>query len=613
MTTKPKAKKFRIRRSATQGGGADPVVAKEPAREAQAQSPAQAPAQAQAAGGQTRVVRPNPPARPEGMPERSVQPAQPAAQAPRPSQSQGAQTARPQNPADNPMQAMARQPMEDGFGSKPFPGAAAAEATGSAPEAEIAKIKQEGLTGRQLRMARRVAQKHGLAATSDYDAVRLLREAGVDPFQSANMLQLVAAEGASAGGNGAGGGDNVQLPQTVSPQPQNLPSTNVMDAADRARSIQDMQRDIAKRRRQRLVMLFMRLAAFVLLPTLVAGWYFFVVATPMYGTKSEFVIQKADAGGTSGLSGLFAGSGLATSQDSITVQSYLTSRDAMLRLDSELGFKAHFSSDEIDPIQRLEADATNEETYKVYKRNVKIGFDPTEGIMKMEVIAATPEFSAAVSEALIRYAEERVDTLTTRLRADQMKGAIESYEDAETQMLAAQNEVLRLQEGMGVFDATSDAAAVMGRINTFQTELDVKQLQLQQLLDNPRPNQARVDGVRGDIDRLETLIAQLRAQLTEGQGGDQSIANVSGQLQIAQTNLTTRTALMQQALQQLETARIEANKQTRYLSMGVHPVAPDTPTYPRSFENTILAFLIFAGIYLMVSITAAILREQVSG
>ena len=46
--------------------------------------------------------------------------------------------------------------------------------------------------------------------------------------------------------------------------------------------------------------------------------------------------------------------------------------------------------------------------------------------------------------------------------------------------------------------------------------------------------------------------------------------------------------------------------------MGVRPVAPDEPTYPRKFENTLLAFLIFSGIYLMLSLTASILREQVS-
>ena len=35
--------------------------------------------------------------------------------------------------------------------------------------------------------------EHGLPATSDYDAVRLLRRAGIDPFHRANMLELVVA------------------------------------------------------------------------------------------------------------------------------------------------------------------------------------------------------------------------------------------------------------------------------------------------------------------------------------------------------------------------------------------------------------------------------------
>ena len=47
-------------------------------------------------------------------------------------------------------------------------------------------------------------------------------------------------------------------------------------------------------------------------------------------------------------------------------------------------------------------------------------------------------------------------------------------------------------------------------------------------------------------------------------------------------------------------------------TVSVRPVASQDASYPRAFENTILAFLVFAGIYLMISLTASILREQVS-
>ncbi len=158
----------------------------------------------------------------------------------------------------------------------------------------------------------------------------------------------------------------------------------------------------------------------------------------------------------------------------------------------------------------------------------------------------------------------------------------------------------------------AESTAVMSQVGGFETELQKKRLELGQLLDNARPNMARVEGVKGDIARLEQLIADLRRQLTVRNGQSDSLASVTGQLRIAEAELQTRQALLSAAAQQMEIARIEANKQVRYLEMGVRPVAPDEPTYPRAFEDTLLAFLIFSGIYLMLSLTASILREQVS-
>jgi capsular polysaccharide transport system permease protein len=403
-----------------------------------------------------------------------------------------------------------------------------------------------------------------------------------------------------------------QLPQTIRQGGTAVGAPRPYDDGRRAAEVMQIQRDIARRRRARLMMMLARLAVLVTLPTLLAGWYYFRIATPLYATKSEFVIQQSEAQTAGGLSSLFQGTQFATSQDSMTVQSYLTSRDAMLRLDGDLGFKAHFSDPRIDPVQRLDPDATNEAAYKIYKRNVKIGYDPTEGIIKMEVIAADPAVSQAFAEALIGYAEEQVDAMTQRVRESQMTDARASYQDAEAKVADAQARVLELQEQLGVFDAQTESGVVMARISRFETELAEKQLQLDQLLDNAQPNQARVDGARGDIARLESLIGDLRSQLTEGRGENQSLASISGQLRIAEADLQTRQLLLSQSLTQLETARIEANRQVRYLSLGVSPVAPDEPTYPRAFENTLLAFLIFSGIYLMLSLTASILREQMT-
>lgn len=510
-------------------------------------------------------------------------------------------------------------PEDDGFGhlsmfqtSRKGPVRPVAATVGTkAPAAtaeELSTVRAEGLNARQLRLARRVALRRGITAESDEEAVVLLRRQGINPFRHELSDDLVIGTDLTVGAEGGG----AVKAEGQAKGRQTLPSTEVLGENERARAIIDMQRDIVRRRRRNFTMLMLRLATFVFLPTLVAGWYYYQLATPMFATKSEFLIQQAESQGAAGLGSLFRGTQLATSQDSIAVQSYLQSRDAMLRLDQALGFKAHFAQDGIDVLQRLEPGATNEDAYKLYRRNVKIAYDPTEGIVKMEVIAADPATSAAFARALLSFAEEQVDQLTQRVRADQMKGARESYAEAETKVQAAEAKVLDLQEKLGVLDPTAESTATMAEVAQLETLLREKQLELDQLLDNAKPNQARVDGVRGDMARLQTQIDGLRQRMTSGENGNLSLARITGQLRIAETELQTRQAMLAQALQQQETARIEANRQVRYLSTSVSPIAPDEATYPKAFENTALAFMIFAGIYLMLSLTASILREQVT-
>ena len=508
-------------------------------------------------------------------------------------------------------------PMDDGFGPEPFPTARATPAAPApqdpATESAIDAIKREGLTGRQLRLARRVAMKNGLPALSDFDAVRLLRAAGIDPFQRNSMLELVASDsGPSANPSRALQAvppDGNRLPQTS--KPLIVPTTGQRAEQSLAADVMKIQRDMARRRKRNLAVMCVRLFFFVFLPTLIAGIYYYTIATPMYSTRSEFVIQQAEPKGI-GMGGLFSGTQFATSQDSIAVQGYLQSRDAMQRLDKDLGFRAHFNQPNIDVLQRLAPDATTEAAYKLYKRNVKIAYDPTEGLIRMDVIAADAETAAAFSRALISYAEEQVDHLTRRLREDQMQGSRESYTEAEANMLAAQMKVVEIQERSKILSSEVEASLITQQVAQLETRLTQDKLSLAEMEANAEPNQARLVPLKQRMAALEVEIKLLRDQLTIAGNDGVSLAEVQSELLLAKANVETRQMLLAQSLQSLETSRIEANRQVRYLSLSVSPVAPDEAAFPRAFENTMVAMMIFAGIYLMISMTAAILREQVS-
>ncbi len=481
------------------------------------------------------------------------------------------------------------------------------------PGTELDDIKREGLTGRQLRIARRLAQKHGLAASSDYDAVRLLRKKGIDPFERTNLLDLAAAKTSQGSTTSKKPKDKVriQLPQTVQHKEFSPPGPEMSPAERRNLEIGQIQKDIARRRRVKLFALFARLAAFVLLPTFVVGFYFYRIATPMYASNSSFSILQADsAGGAVG--GLLSGTQFATAQDSVSVQDFLESKEALLLLDNDASFTEVFQQDWIDPIQRLAADATLEEAYKLYSRIVTIGYDPTDGIIRMEVIAPDPQTSAEFSDRLISYAEGRVNKLSGEKRDDQMRDALESFESAQQARRQAQEDLIELQLQGAILDPENVIAGLRGRINEIEILLQDKNLELAALLDNLRPNKAKVDGVTADIARLEVVLDNLNAEMLDVSAGENSLARLSVRIQMAQADLVARDMMLQNAMQYMETTRTEANRQVRYLTVSVNPVPSQDPSYPRKFENTILAFLLFAGIYLMISLTASVLREQVS-
>ncbi len=451
---------------------------------------------------------------------------------------------------------------------------------------EIELIKQENLTGRQLRIARRLAQKHGLQTTSDLDAVRVLRNKGIDPFQFSNNMLKTAA------GNHSGGPQS-NLPATV--RRSDVAEARPVDEVDRQIEIKNIQKDLVKRRRRRVAALVTKLICFIAIPTILAGYYFTRVATPMYASFTEFVIQKSDNPSLGAGASLLSGSILDNVQDSVSVQGYLSSRDAMLRLDKDFGFKLAFQGEKIDALQRLNNDATNEAAYRNYQKRIRIGFDPTEGIIKMEVVTPDPEQSYAFSRALINYAEQKVDLLTERLRKDQMQGADESYQNAEVKFAEAQDRVVELQEALGVIAPDGEIAAQMALIQQIESDIQLRRLELVEMLDNPRPNTTKVTILKKSIESRKNLVTELRDEMTSSNNGELSLAKITAELQSAQSQLLMRRELLGASLLRLETSRVEANRQTRYLSMSVSPVKPDEAAYPKAFENTLLAFVVFAG------------------
>ncbi len=514
------------------------------------------------------------------------------------------------------------------------------------PQASPAAVKQENFPayidpkGRKImprhrKMAMRRARELGLEFSSPAEALHLVAKHGVNVFANDESIldmasdppkkqgkpdqkpqatgkELVKAKNVQVAAQAATGAAAVMR----APDEDNaLATEHKADVEKERRKIEvaKIQRDLVRRRRRRLTAMLLRLTLFVFVPTFVVGYYYTFIATDMYETNSQFVIQTTEnPASAGGLGGLLAGTGLATAQDSTVVQGYLSSREAFLRLEADFGYSEHFKNPKIDRIQRLPADASLDEAYDLFAKNVTIGYDPTEGIIRMSVVASTPEDSQKFSEALVEYAEGRVDGLTLEARGDQMEEALKRLEGSQLAVEEATQEIVSLQQQLEVLSPELEIQGKMAIINTLEQELEIKNLNLSELLANPAPNRSRVNILRAEIDRFSQRIRELRSDLTQTSGGNASLAGITSELRLAESRLAIRQLILQEAISSAEAAQLEASRQTRYISISVAPIAPVDATYPKKFEGTLLAFIVFSGIYILLSLTASILREQVS-
>jgi len=455
------------------------------------------------------------------------------------------------------------------------------------------------------RVALRKAKRLGLATEDGKEAARMLEERGIDVLkEKITMVHLASEANAQAVSQPAKTGETVPAKAKAPSPPQPI------SEIERLREIAKIKRGMIRRRRLRLLLLTVRLLFFVALPSYLAGYYYYNIATPMYVVETQMSVQRSDpttaaATGAMGLS-------LPNTEDSTVVQGFLTSREAMQRLNTELGFMEHFQQPFIDDIQRLAADASLEAGFTAYKRAVQIGYDPTVGVIKMTVRAYDAETALAYSHILISYAEERVDEMSQRVRDDQMRGALASYDQAEAALLRAQQRVLELQEQRGVLSPDAEISSTMNLINNLNLQVETRRLALAEIIANSSPDSSRATVIASEIERLEARVGELRDTLTTSTGDGESLARISGEQRIAETELQTRAMLLQATLENREIARVQADRQVRYLNLAVTPVAPDVTTYPRKLENTLLAIVICFGIYMFLSLTVSVLREQVN-
>lgn len=343
---------------------------------------------------------------------------------------------------------------------------------------------------------------------------------------------------------------------------------------------------------------------FVVLPTLLAAIYFFVIAADLYASEARFIVRSPARTPATGVSGFLQSSGITRAQDDVySVQDFATSRDAIAALSSTTNLREIFGRPEADPIARFPNvyDEDNaEDFFRYYKRRVSVQYDTTTGIVKMEVLAFRPEDAQVVALRLLDAAESLVNRLNERARSNAVKNAEIQLKLSEEAVSEAQTKVLQYRTREMMLDPGKSSDAMFDALSKLQEEQQATRIRIAEL-----SRGARNSPLLGDLrDRLKELDRQIIQQRERLAGGTSSMAPKISEYEQLTLRLELATKEFGSALASLETARADARRQQIYLDRVVSPNLPDRALYPRRFRAV---FIVFVTCFLVYSIGALLI------
>lgn len=297
----------------------------------------------------------------------------------------------------------------------------------------------------------------------------------------------------------------------------------------------------------------------VVLPTVLAAFYYSFIATGQYESEAAFIVKdsrptRSTGGGGAGM-GMMAGAGVATASSGLAegfaVNTYMKSHDAVAALQKRLDLVSMFRRPGTDFVSRLFwASPPPEKLLKYYLRHVDVVFHEDTGVTSLAVRAFRPDDAEQITRILLELGEQRINEFNARVSRNTISVVDDEMSEAEQRVRDIQKRLTAFRQKTGDLDPQQSSIAGISLIAQLQTELAQADTQLSQMLRYIDPASPQVQTIKERIHALDQQIEQQRDMV----GTKKQIAlNVSDydqmmlEREFAQTNYNATATELQNA------------------------------------------------------------------
>ncbi|HEV7310734.1 hypothetical protein [Ensifer sp.] len=332
---------------------------------------------------------------------------------------------------------------------------------------------------------------------------------------------------------------------------------------------------------------------FVVLPSALAGLYFWLIASNQYVAEMRMIVR------TIGVSERFDTSqaregrsmigGDSLTQDSYIVANYLKSPEIVRKLDVEIGLRQYFSREDVDWFSRLSLNATSEELFQYWGRHVDTYVDGPSGIIVFTVRAFSPEASVLIANAALGSADAMIDKISEKAKGDLVARVEGDVTASLADYRVALDDLRDYQNKTGILDPLSSAkmlSEIIGKLTEQKLQLTVS---LKSLEAAGADKTARGRELRRSIQAIDDQI-KLRQNNMAGSldGADTQLSSSLTEFSRLETRRIVTQAIYEANVRNLDTAKSTALKRTTFMSIFSNSNTPEESEYPDRFSSWII-------------------------
>lgn len=329
-------------------------------------------------------------------------------------------------------------------------------------------------------------------------------------------------------------------------------------------------------------MLLASLFLLVILPSTLWAAYLWTRAADQYVSTVGFSVRREEATpAIDMLGGIFGRSSSGTASDTDILYEFIRSPDLVQRTDRTLDIRQMFSRHwPRDFVFAFDPDGTIEDLTDYWRRQVRIYYDESSGIITVRVRAFTPQDAQAIARTVFTESERVVNGLSEQARLDATRLAEAELEKTRIVLTEARQAMTAFRVRTRIVDPTVDIGAQMTVMTALQSQLAEAQVALDTLRQNARAGDHRVTQAELRIESLRNQIEQERDKFGGHSPQGANYAEMMADYERLRVDLEFAEGSYHAARVAYESTLQAAIRQTRYLAAHITPTLAERSQEP---------------------------------